>query len=463
MLITELPKEVVIHLLLDWLDLPCCRVLDTALCCHAQRRVLMQIFADKTFAWNNGTTIEDKNLLYWIWARQIQIQAMVIPSSERKYTLDFDLLLNYLKMKGPGLKYLSQTSYDDTRYGFFEKIPTYLNSSQLTTLLNYCPNLASLDEMCSESVSLVSMGTLRRHCKSLCEFTIRHHQSDSWDPTPLIALVAGGDCGLTRLEVPAGQKYMIKYATILKNLRQLQELRFGRSRDIGMYEPCDKAYIAISEHCKQIQSLHLSNLRNVSDSALVALSHGCEKLQELHVARCKGITPAGIACLVRRCRKVRVLDLNECAVNDEAVVNVALSCPDLRELHMNHAPLVSDAALQALGEHCAELSVIDCSHNSLTTSVGVSALAEGCKKLKHVELSSCFNLSDACVNALAGHCDSLRYVGLMNNEWLTEAAVQQLVGNCPLLCEQGLALNGCMQLTKEFRHALQDRGLYRYS
>lgn len=467
MLIVDLPGEVVVHLLLDWLDVENCRALDTSLCSHAQRAILLQIFANKTFVWDFTKIgiFSNKNILYWIWRRNIQIEAMIIPSMGGSCVLDMELLTSYLKKKGTGVSYLSLVRYDEQAYGFFEKIPKYINSSELTSILSCCPNLTTLDELCSESVSLVSMGSLRRNCKSLCKLSIQHHKSDSWDPTPLIALVAGGDCGLKQLRLPAAERYMSKFATILKNLPHLESLHFSRSRDISLSEPCDKAYIAIAEHCKDIQSLYFSNLRNVSDSSLFALSHGCANLQHLHVDRCKYITAAGIVCIVRKCHNLTILSLNECpvAVTDEAVVAIAANCPNLYEFKFSRAVLITDASLVALGQHCANLGVIDFSYCVLVTSIGVSALAEGRARLTNIDMNSCFAADNVCIEAIARHCASLRYAGLMNNGWLTEGAVQNLVDNCPHLCQEGLALNGCMQLSQEFRHSLQDRGLYRYA
>lgn len=461
MFFIDLPKEIVIDILTHWLQLKDSGRLDSAHCKHALRPVLLDTFCDASLAFSSSDigVVEDRQLLDWVCKRKIAVEAMIIPTDNKAWKLDFELLTKFLQRKGHRLLRLSETHYNEYSYGFFENIPKYMNSSQLNTAVGFCPNLVELQDLSTESVTLVSMGSLRRHCRNLRILSIQHHASDHWDPTPLMALVAGGDCGVTHLRLPSIQKHMSKFAIIARNLKQLQSLRFDRLRDISELQGDDKTFIAIAENCVLLKALYLPWTRTFGDSSLTALSRGCPTLQELDVSHCTRLTSDSLCVFARRCVTLTALDLTACAlVTDEGVIALARHCTALRELSLDSVALLTDDSLTALGTHCRHLSALNLSYCELLTTPGINALALGCPDLAHLQLNMCIGLTAACVEAIAEHCAGLRTIGVKSVNWLTDAAVKRLLSGCPQLLQGGVALNGSMNISRAYRDELESKG-----
>jgi N-acetylglutamate synthase-like GNAT family acetyltransferase len=467
MLIVDLPREILVNVLVDWLDISSCCRLDSAFCVHGARSSVLDALRDRTCGIidRNAGTVVSRAALEWLWKRQIGVESIIIPPSLKSWQLDYDIFCAYLKTKGIKLLKLGETHFDEKDYGFFGQVPTYMNSTQLSTILSFCPNLVEVNDLSTECITLVSMGAMRRHCKNLRVLSIQHHEFDNWDPTPLIALVAGGDCGLTSLRLPSIQRYVGKFAIIARNLSQLQHLCFDRLRDITVCENDDKTFIAIAQHCTKLESLRLPMMRIVGDSSLIALSHGCRQLRTLDVSHCNRITSAGLKLLARSCTQLEYVHLAQCqAVDDGGIVALAKHCKaNIRQLNLQQLSLLTDESLTALGAHCPSLTDLDVSYCELLRSTGVQAVAEGCPQLTRLELSCCHALSAQGIQAVAAHCAKLRHIGLRSVAWLEDAAVKGLLEGCPLLRQGGVALNGCMKISPAYRDKLGDEGVLCYS
>lgn len=462
-LVTDLPREIVVHLLVDWLDLKSCNRLDSSYCVHSARDPFTDTLKDATLVFSERAvgTVYGRNLLEWIWKRQIAVESMIIPASSKSWQLNYETLYNYLKAKGPKLLKLGETHFDENEYGFFGQVPIYMNTNQLSTVLSYCPNLVEINDLSTSCITLVSMGTMRRYCRNLRVLSIQHHEFDYWDPTPLIALVAGGDCGLTSLRLPSIQQFVGKFAIIARNLPHLEHLCCDRLRDIKPCESDDKTFIAIAEHCTKLKSLRLPMMRIVGDSSLIALSHGCRQLRLLDLSHCTKITSAGLKLLARSCSLLSSANLTQCAaVTDEGIVALAQHCKgNLTSLHLEQLGLLTDEALRALGAHCPALTELDVSYCELLTSAGIEALTAGCSRLRRLEVSCCHGLSARCMRAIALNCVDLCYIGVRSVSWLDDAAVRGLLLGCPLLKTRGISLIGCMNISAGYRDELDETGV----
>ena len=439
MQLLDLPREFLIHLLVDWLDIGCYGRLDSSYCSRSQRDSLLQTFRDSKLCLRQADIgiISDKHTLTWAWKKLIAIEAMIIPSTDRRWTLDYDLFSTYLKEKGHKLLHLGEVHYNQYSYGFFEQIPEYLNSTQLTSVLKYCPNLVELEDISTECVTLVTMAALRRNCKYLKVLSIQHHFFEFWDPTPMIALVAGGDCAITHLRLPSIQNFMSKFAIIARNMKQLRYLRFDRLRDITALEGDDQTFIVIAENCLNLESLFLPSTQVLRDSSLAALATGCRALRELDISRCRHVTSTGLTTIVRSCSNLTALNLTECdLISDAGIVALARSCPQLARLNLEHLSLLTDTSLTALGEHCSCLCELNVSYCSLLTTAGLTAVVSGGAQLSKLELNMCTGLSADCVQAIVTHCPELRYIALKSVGWMNDATARALVHGCPLLYKQ---------------------------
>jgi len=469
-LLYDLPKELVFGILLEWLEFKCTARLDEASLSTSTRPVLLTaILNDPRLIYGRDKTgvVSNKYVLHWVWKRRLGIQYLVLPSFKDGEVSNFDLLVSYLKGRGATLLHIAEVPYSHDSYGFFEKIPQYLNSSQFTAVISFCPNLVELENLSSASVSLVSMAALRRHCPSLRSLSIDHHEMTSWDPTPMIALVAAGNCAIERLRIPSVEKYWPKFATIVKNLPKLTHLQIDRHRDILIVDDSEenyKAFVAIAENCTNLQALALADKRTVYDYSLYQLSRGCPQMKIATFARCRSISSAGVVTIAKSWSQLRELDLSGCdAVTDEGIVNLAMHCSHLQVLRLRNLTQLTDASLLALAAHCPDLHTFDVSYCHLLTTTSVTALATHCPKLTWLDLSACTSLTQWCLHDLAHHCKDLSFLALRNCSWVQADMLKILLGECVHLNKGGLALSGCLNIRPEYFTYLGEMSVLNYT
>ena len=469
-LLYDLPKELVFGILLEWLEFKCTGRLDEASLSSSTRPVLLNaILRDPRLIYGLDKTgiVCNKYVLRWVWKRRLGIQYLVLPSFKDGEVSSFELLVSYLKDRGTTLLHIAEVPYSHDAYGFFEKIPQYINSSQLTTVLSFCPNLMELENISSASVSLVSMAALRRHCPSLRSLSIDHHEMTSWDPTPMISLVAAGNCTIERLRIPSVEKFWPKFATIVKNLPKLTHLQIDRHRDILIVSDSDythRAFVAIAESCANLQVLRLADKKTVCDYSLFQLSQGCPLMQVATFARCKDISYVGVIAIAKSWGQLRELDLSGCsAVTDVGIVHIAMHCTNLQELRLNSLILLSDTSLLALALYCTDLHTLDLAYCHLVTAASVTALATNCVKLTWLDLSACTLVTEICLLALADHCKDLSFLGLRNCSWVQAECLKILLRECVALNKAGLALSGCLNIQPEYFTYLGEMGVLNYT
>lgn len=114
----------------------------------------------------------------------------------------------------------------------------------------------------------------------------------------------------------------------------------------------------------------------VTDVTLVALSQHCRRLESIKLGSCSDITDAGNEALVRSCVNLRELDLNNCAA-------------------------LTDRGARAIGEFGRYLERLDLSWCLSLTDKAAVDLARGCERLQDLRLVWCTQLTDATIDAFA--------------------------------------------------------------
>ena len=467
----DLPRDLLVRILVEWLDLSCCGRLDAAYCNTALRPTFLNTLNDTGFLLDKKSfgVIDNKHILQWIWKRRIGIEAMVIPNDSKDWKFDFNVLAEYLSHKGGCVNQIGETHFNQDFYGFFSTIPKYMNSPQLALVCNKCPNLHSILDLSTDCITLMSLGSMRRTCKKLKTLSIQHHEFDYWDPTALIALVAGGDCGIIDLRLPSIEQFMGKFAVIARNLKSIQYLCFDRLRGTRKFETDNTTYLALAAHCTQLLSLRLPMTHSFCDSSLSALSTGCRNLQLLDISNCPQVTSAGLSLFAERCTALTSLNIAGCKlIGDYGIVSLATHCTNLSTLNMeimksDDINPITDNALLALGAHCKSLSSLNASYCDGITSAGVVAVALGCAALNKLELNYCTSLSEDCFAVLAQHCSALSYLGVKSVNCVTDEGIRLLLSGCRGLYREGLAINGCMNVSRGMRDELESTGAISFS
>jgi hypothetical protein len=463
----DLPKELVLNVLLEFLSLKDVSLLDAACCSHGLRPVLLSWLSDKSCCLKRKEfgILSGKLKLTWLWKRRIGIEAIKLPCDSTSTALDFDLLKEFLQLEGNHVTYVGEEFYDVETYNFYDKLPIHLNPLQLLKIAQLTPNLRMLDNLSTQSVSLPSMATLRNRCRGLEHLSIQHITLDSFDPSPMLALLVGGNCVIQYLRLPSMNNYMAGFSVLAENCPHLRSLRFDRSRDIPMpidSDEMDLAFASLSRHCPQLQSLWLPVDCPVVDSALFALTHANVSLESIKIPNCSMLTSSGLLQL-SKCIGLKDLYLAECTrISDDGVKALAEKCPHLQHVSLKGASQITDEAIVSLAGNCGGIRYLNISYCEKLTSESLAAIGEGCELLHSLDVTMCNAMDDSGVLAIAHGCPGLRRIGLCNCNWLSNAAVLALVERCPSLKEQGgasISLLGSTGVTKDFRGWLEDAKL----
>jgi hypothetical protein len=156
------------------------------------------------------------------------------------------------------------------------------------------------------------------------------------------------------------------------------------SLKFGNIIPVDKSLCKILDGCPNLQSVDLSDCRNITDLSIARLAAVCPYLTSLNVKGSIQITDLGIIKLAFGCPRLHSLNLSQCSISA-----VGLKCPNLHSLNLRDCEYISDISLLNLKLECPNLHTLNISWNYGITDRGLIKLSEGCPKLHRLHIGHC--------------------------------------------------------------------------
>ena len=104
------------------------------------------------------------------------------------------------------------------------------------------------------------------------------------------------------------------------------------SIDIGDYnrpdpQVTDHTLQSIAEHCTGLESLSLSDCREITDSGVITISEHCTGLQSLNIQGCHQISDASIISISTHCTGLQSLNLESCGqITDASIITISTHC-----------------------------------------------------------------------------------------------------------------------------------------
>ncbi|XP_052223754.1 F-box/LRR-repeat protein 4-like isoform X4 [Dreissena polymorpha] len=222
----------------------------------------------------------------------------------------------------------------------------FVSHDSLSSISEYCPNLAELD-------------------LSSCT----HIDQERFDALARLTKLEYLNLYRTHIEQEA-------ITSIIRSCLKLQHLNLGSANCIQSY---DDVLYELGTHSKQLVSLDLWRSRTVTDEGLKHLSLGCPDLQEIDLGWCPGIKSqsGSIQTLVVRCYKLRKLFLTaNRTVCDEDLIAIATHSRDLEQLDILGTLQVSGTVATRLLQSCSKLVFFDVSFCSGISDVMLYSWAQ---------------------------------------------------------------------------------------
>lgn len=173
----------------------------------------------------------------------------------------------------------------------------------------------------------------------------------------------------------------------------------------------DDACACISKHCRVLERLGMSNLREIKGTQLSKYFQDGDRAKMF-----KGITLSGskqicssvVRVIVASCPSLELLTVSGLKdITDDIAVSVARNCPHAQHLSFRNCELTDDGVCE-LAVHCPRLTLIELSGIHSLTDKSVIALAENCPLITDLHISGCANITKQCVTYLKD--SSVHYV-----------------------------------------------------
>lgn len=160
---------------------------------------------------------------------------------------------------------------------------------------------------------------------------------------------------------------------------------------------------------RQLESLNLSCLSEISDSGLTKLQLFGSKLQSLCLAFCPRVTNLGLSYIASGCPLLSVISLSNCSVTDAGLEILTKSCKSLIEVNLAWCLKITDRGIWSLNQNCRQLRALKISGCINIVGVGF----QGCSAtLSYLEANYCAFDPMGITGILSG--GGLEYINLYN-------------------------------------------------
>lgn len=210
-----------------------------------------------------------------------------------------------------------------------------------------------------------------------------------------VTLLGRSCSGLTHLDLsPCHQTSDAAVVSVIERCSRLRHLSLCHSSAPKM---SNAVLLSLAKHCANLTSLDLSHCRCFDETGLMAVADGLPRLRSLTLASCQGVwnetyappsvTASFVSSLVRQCPQLTRLDLSQCcALTDQTLQLLSVSCPHLRTLTLG-GTMLSDEGTIPIVTCCRSLTNLDLYECSITEKT-LHAIANSCPSLVALDVGS---------------------------------------------------------------------------
>lgn len=282
-----LPDEVILYILLTWLDIRDLANFDMALLNHMDRRAYLSLLRDTVhkgmLSESNSFHTFDSGVTDWLESRSIFMRALTFRNKSCR-----DIPAGFLKSTGQELLEIDIN------------MCVGVSDSELCKFFERCPKLKIVNLSCQLIGDTVA-ANIAKHCPGLQMIDLTDNLITD---NGLVSL--GEGCRLLKTINLTGSNTITdigisKIAASCPNL----EVLFVGGCDIS-----DKSVDSLSRFCHRLKILDISDTR-VSDKGLASLGEGCRDLKVIGLKGLVNISESGIEMLLDSCLNIEVVTLRD--------------------------------------------------------------------------------------------------------------------------------------------------------
>lgn len=205
---------------------------------------------------------------------------------------------------------------------------------------------------------------------------------DPENPTPAPVIPFSIATDLTKLNLAmclnVGDDALRHIAFSCASLRHLTVSYCEEVSDVGL--------IAIALRCNDLRGLDITKCNKVTNRGLKAIADRCSQLKRLLAGSLILISDAPIIALASNCPNLKYLDLCSTAITDAALTSVARECRHLKLIAFSDCRLITSFGLSAFAD-CSALEVIRLSGCKAIEDSTLTKLSIGCPDVMEIDLA----------------------------------------------------------------------------
>ena len=210
-------------------------------------------------------------------------------------------------------------------------------------------------------------------------------------PPPVIQFSIAAD--LTKLNLAmclnVGDDALRHIAFSCSSLRHLTVSYCEEITDVGL--------IAIALRCQDLRGLDITKCNKVTNRGVKAIADRCPQLKRLLAGNVVLISDAPVISLATNCPNLKYLDLCSTAITDAALTAVARGCRLLKLIAFSDCRLITSFGLSAFAE-CPYLEVIRLSGSKAIEDSSLQRLSIGCPDVMEIDLAGASLVSPQVLN-----------------------------------------------------------------
>lgn len=217
----------------------------------------------------------------------------------------------------------------------------------------------------------------------------------------------------------------IDSSAIMKNKERYSKLQY---LDLSMTSINQQGLQELFSVCSQLKKISLEHCQ-VNTEICFHIAEN-EDLEVLNMTMCEGITNEGINRLVQRCQKLESLNLSWTNMTSECIYSIVKNISSsLKHFNLSGCRhTLTDEHVSILVEKCPDLIDLDLSDATLLTGLSVDAIINNLSNLQHLHLNRCYNIPSISYLSLSS-IPSLQQFDCFGI--LTETALHTLRSNLP--------------------------------
>ena len=462
-------NENLILIILSWLDLRDCGLLDLALT-NVVERMHWFMYLSAAHLNSNLRTIQCTHfLLRWLIKRKMRYEVMTCNGSygvvddlsfvgidnKLLHTLglfDSDITDEGLLMIAQGCPQLKDITLRDCKKISCKGLLWLAEKLPGMTSIDVCLSSNMTSDSATANMTCVGVYAIAVRCPALVKISLLEGCRSRYAAVAIndsIQAIARGCPKLQTISIYDGYELSNESVTYLaESCKELRSILLRRCDLVA-----DGAIRAIANSCPDLEKLDLGGLLSgrgyisrITDESFIIVGQKCSKLVDISIAY-NSVTDIGIAALSRGCPKLQSFSVDNCpSISDAGITALSYRCKELRTINLTNCRRISDDCLFRIAELCPELTSFNLSGSAAVTNAGVSCIARGCEKLTSITIENCSQIDDNALIAIGSCCPNLLVMTIASYSLiLSDRGLIAIACGCPAL--ERLRISGRSNIT----------------